>query len=93
MRIAQSVFAGSIAALAAIASPAFATGSGPNSHADANAHATGEEPSSSGCHAYQKGPDGSWVEMTCHEGVETAPAPVHHVRSVSHHAVGETTAR
>jgi hypothetical protein len=93
MRIAQSIFAGSIAVLAAIVSPAFATGSSPNSHSDNGAKAAGEEPSSAGCHAYQKGPDGSWVEMACHEGVEAAPAPVHHARSVSHHPVGETTTR
>ena len=93
MRIAQSIFAGSIAVLAAVASPALATGSSPNSHADASAKTTGEEPSIPGCHAYQKGPDGSWVEMACHEGVETAPAPVHHARSTGHHPVGETTTR
>ena len=93
MRIALSIFAGSIAALAAIASPAFATGSSPNSHADAGVKATGEEPSTAGCQAYQKGPDGSWVEMACHEGVKTAPAPVHHARSSGHHPVGETTTR
>ena len=93
MRIAQSIFAGSIAALAAIASPAFATGSNPNSHVEANAKVTGDNPSSAGCHAYQKGPDGAWVEMDCHEGVETAPAPVHHARSANHHPVGETTTR
>ncbi|WP_298260967.1 hypothetical protein [Bradyrhizobium sp.] len=93
MRIAQSIFAGSIAVLAAIAPPAFATGSSPNSHVDAAAKATGEEPSSAGCQAYQKGPDGSWVQMACHEGVETAPAPVHRARSASHHPVGQTTTR
>ena len=91
MRIAQSIFAGSIAALAAIASPALANGSSPNSHADTNAKAV-EEASSPGCHAYQKGPDGSWVEMACHEGVESAAAPVH-AKSASHHPAGESTAR
>ncbi|MDE1936271.1 hypothetical protein [Bradyrhizobium sp.] len=93
MQIAQSIFAGSIAVLTAVASPALATGSSPSSHADANAYATSEEPSSSGCRAYQKGPDGSWVEMTCHEGVETAPAPVRHARSASRHPVRETSTR
>ena len=93
MRIVQSIFAGSIAVLAAIASPAFATGSSPNSHVDAGTKATGEQPSSGGCQAYQKAADGSWVQMACHEGVETAPAPVHHARSANHHPVGETTTR
>jgi hypothetical protein len=92
MRIARPIFAGSIAALAAIASPALANGTSPNSHANANAKAVEEAPQT-GCHAYQKGPDGSWVEMPCHEGVETAPAPVHHARSASHHPPGENTTR
>jgi hypothetical protein len=91
MQIAQSIFAGSIAVLAAIASPALANGLSPNSHADANAKAVDE--ASSGCHAYQKGPDGSWVEMACHEGVETAPTPMHHARSANHHPVSESTTR
>ncbi|MGA2056848.1 MAG: hypothetical protein ABSG88_16230 [Bradyrhizobium sp.] len=75
MRIAQSIFVGSIAVLAALASPALANNSSPNSHANTNAQAVDETPASSGCHAYQKGPDGSWVEMTCHEGNESTPAP------------------
>ena len=91
MRIAQSIFAGSIAVLSAIALPALANGASPNSHADANAKAV-DETSSSTCHAYQKGPDGSWVEMACHEGIETTPAPVH-AKSASHHPAGASTAR
>ncbi len=91
MRIAQSIFAGSIVALAAIASPAFANSSSPSSHADTNAK-TVNEASSPGCHAYQKGPDGSWVEMACHEGVESAAAPVH-AKSASHHPAGGSTTR
>ena len=39
MRIAPSIFVGSIAVLAALASPALANGSSPNSHANANAQA------------------------------------------------------
>lgn len=92
MRIVQSIFAGSIAVLAAIASPALATGSSPSSHVDGGAKATGEDPSSAECQAYQRGPDG-WVQMACHEGAEKAPAPVHHARSANHHPVGETTTR
>ena len=89
MRIAQTVFVGSIAVLAALASPALANGSGPNSHANANAQAVEDAPSSSPCRAYQKGPDGSWVEMACHEGSgsDAAAAPVH--KSASH-ASGQT---
>jgi hypothetical protein len=92
MRIAQSIVAGSIAVLALVASPALANGASSNSHADANAKAV-DATSSPGCHAYQKGPDGSWVEMACHEGVETAPAPVHHAGSASHHPLGASTTR
>jgi len=92
MRIAQSIFVGSIAVLAALASPALANGSSPNSHANANAQAVEDAPSSSPCHAYQKGPDGSWVEMACHEGSgasDAAPAPVH--KSASHRPADQST--
>jgi hypothetical protein len=92
MRIAHSIFAGIVAVVAALASPALANGSSPNSHANANAQAVEEAPASSGCHAYQKGPDGAWVEMACHEGVETAPAAVHG-KSASHHHADQNTAR
>jgi hypothetical protein len=92
MRIAQSVFVGSTAVLAALASPAFANGSRPNSHANANAQAVDEAPASAGCHAYQKSPDGSWVELACHEGNETAAAPARS-RAASHHPADETTTR
>lgn len=91
MRIAQSIFVGSIAVVFALASPALSSGSSPNSHANANAQATEEAPAT-GCHAYQKGPDGTWVEMACHEGIETAPAPVHG-KSASHHHADQTTTR
>ena len=77
MRIAPSIFVGFITVVAILASPAFGAGSSPRSNANANAQAMEEAPASSGCHAYQKGPDGNWVEMACHEGIETAPAPVH----------------
>jgi hypothetical protein len=92
MRIAQSVFAGSIAVLAALASPASAASSSPKSNANANAQAIDSEPASPTCHAYQKAPDGSWVETACHEGIGTAPAPTH-AKSAHHHASDETTAR
>ena len=89
MRIAPSIFVGSIAVLAALASPTLANGPSPNSHANANAQAVEDAPASSGCHAYQKGPDGSWVEMACHEGSgsDAGPAPV---RKSAGHASGQT---
>jgi len=96
MRIAQSIFVGSIAVLAAVASPALANSSSPNSHANANANAKAveEAPSSPGCHAYQKGADGSWVELACHAGAgfDDAAAPVHG-KSASHHQVNQNTTR
>jgi hypothetical protein len=91
MRIAQSIFAASIASLAAIASPALANSSSLNSHADTNAKAV-DETSAPGCHASQKGPDGSWVETACHEGIESAPAPVHS-KAASHRGPATSTVR
>jgi hypothetical protein len=73
MRIAPPIFVGSIAVLAALASPVSAKDASLNSHANANAQAPDEAPSAPGCHAYQQAPDGSWVELTCHEGNESAP--------------------
>ena len=92
MRVAQSIFVGLIAIVAVLASPAFAGNSSPNSHANTNAQAAEEAPASPGCHAYQKGPDGTWVEMTCHEGIEAAPPPVHG-KSASRHHANQTTTR
>ena len=94
MRIAQSIFVGSVAVLAALASPVLANNSSLNSHANANAQAVDEAPDASGCHAYQKGPDGTWVEMACHEGIgsDAAPTPAHH-KSASHHHADQGTAR
>lgn len=91
MRIAQPIFVGLIAVVVALASPALANGPSPSSHANANAQAVEDAPAT-GCHAYQKGPDGTWVEMACHEGIETAPAPVHG-KSASHQHIDQTTTR
>jgi len=91
MRITKSVFVGLVAVMASLTSPAFANGASPSSHANANAQATEETPASSGCHAYQKGPDGTWVEMACHEGAETTPAPVR--KSASHHHADQDITR
>ena len=92
MRIAQSIVAGSIAVLAAFASPSSAAPPSPKSHANANALATDGKPASSNCHAYQKAPDGSWVEMACHEGVEARPAPGH-AKAARHRTSDEATTR
>jgi hypothetical protein len=94
MRIAPSIFVGLIAVVAALAAPAFANGPSPNSHANANAQATEEAPAAPGCHAYQKDPDGNWVEMACHEGIgsDAASTPAHH-KSASHHHADQGTAR
>lgn len=75
MRIAQTIFAGSIAVLAALGSPAAAKNASLNSHASANAQTVEEPPSSPGCHAYQQSADGSWVEIACHEGSGSAATP------------------
>lgn len=82
MRIVPSIFIGSIAVLAALASPVSAKNSNLNSHANANAQvpdaqAADEAPPSPGCHAYQQGPDGAWIETACHEGTESAPSAPH----------------
>jgi hypothetical protein len=85
MRIASSIFVGSITVLAALASPAFANDSSLNSHANANAQAVEEAPASSPCRAYQKGPDGNWVEMACHEGAGSDPLPTPPRKSANRH--------
>ena len=91
MRIAPSIFVGLIAVVVTLASPALANGSSPSSHANAHAQAVEDAPAT-GCHAYQKGPDGAWVEMACHEGIETAPAPVHG-KSATHQHTDQATTR
>jgi len=91
MRIAQSIILGSIAVLASFASPVSAAPSSLKSHAGANAQTTESEPASSGCHAYQKAADGTWVEIACHEGSGSAPAP-EQAKSRHHHTSDETAA-
>jgi hypothetical protein len=59
MRIANLIFVGSVAALAALATSAVANNSVPQ-----NAE---ERQASSPCQAYQKAPDGSWKELPCQE--------------------------
>jgi hypothetical protein len=77
MWIAQTISVGSIAVLAALASPVSAKNASLNSHANAQAQTVEEAPSSPGCHAYQQAADGSWIEIACHEGTGSAPAPSH----------------
>ena len=55
MRIARSVFVGSMAALALLTAPALAKNS--------NAQKADDKPASSSCHAYQRAPDGSWIAL------------------------------
>ena len=60
MRIATTIFAGSMAALALLTSPALAK------HSDA-ARAD-DKPAASPCTAYQPAADGSWKPLPCEEG-------------------------
>ena len=74
---ASLVFIGAIAISPALASPATAKNSSPNSHADANAQKVDEEGEAQGCRAYQQAPDGSWIQLACRAGGGAAPAPAH----------------
>jgi hypothetical protein len=76
MRIARLIFVGSIAVLAVVAAPALAKNSNSNP-SNANALKAEEKPAAQGCHAYQKAPDGSWVELQCQEGGPTSQSPTH----------------
>ena len=60
MRIAKTIFAGSMAALALLASPALAKHSA--------APKADEKPAASACTAYQPAADGSWKPLPCEEG-------------------------
>jgi hypothetical protein len=59
MRIAKSIFVGSMAALAVLTAPALAKNS--------NVQKTDESPASPSCHAYQQAADGSWTQLPCQE--------------------------
>ncbi|WP_375783351.1 hypothetical protein ACE10Z_26260 [Bradyrhizobium sp. Pha-3] len=63
MRIAKQVFAGSLAAIAAIATPALAK-SAERQRADEKAATT---TNSAGCQAYQQAADGTWNQLPCGE--------------------------
>ncbi|WGS17635.1 MULTISPECIES: hypothetical protein [unclassified Bradyrhizobium] len=60
MRIAKLVFAGSLAAIAAIGAPVLAKSS---EHQKADEKTT----TSVGCQAYQQAADGSWTQLPCGE--------------------------
>ncbi len=59
MRIATVLFAGSVAALAAMAAPVLAKNS--------DAQKTDEKQTATSCNSYQQGPDGSWSKLPCAE--------------------------
>jgi hypothetical protein len=75
MRIARSIFAGSMAALALLTAPALAKNSTAQKADDQKA----EDKSTASCHAYQQAADGSWSVLPCHEfgsGGQTQHKPV-----------------
>jgi hypothetical protein len=80
MRITRLIFAGSIAALAAVTTPALAKNSNSNSNfpANANAQKIEDKQVAQGCHAYQQAPDGSWVPLPCQEAGPTSQALTPH---------------
>ena len=57
MRIAKSIFVGSLAAL--VAAPALAKSS--------DGQKTEDKPALTSCKAYQRAPDGSWTPLPCGE--------------------------
>jgi len=71
MRITHVIFVGSLAALIAATAPAMAKNS--------QTQKSGDQTSSSSCHAYQQAPDGSWTALPCQEhgaGAQTEHKPV-----------------
>jgi hypothetical protein len=65
MRIATSIFVGSLAALVLVAAPALAKNS--------EGQKTEDKRTSASCQAYQRAPDGSWVPLPCGEMGVKAP--------------------
>ncbi|WP_349543198.1 hypothetical protein [Bradyrhizobium sp. ARR65] len=71
MRIATMIFAGSVAALTVLATPALA-----RNNSDAAKPAEDNASSASPCHAYQMAADGSWTQLPCQEeGAARQPPP------------------
>ena len=64
MRIAKSIFVGSLAALL-VAAPALAKNS--------DGQKTEDKQASASCQAYQQAPDGSWTPLPCGEMSAKAP--------------------
>ncbi len=84
MRIAQVIFAGSVAGAVALATPALARHSDPQKPAE-------EAAVPSPCQAYEMGPDGAWRPKPCEEAGAPAQAPR---KSAAHTGgVGETQTR
>ena len=65
MRIARSIFVGSLAAL--VVAPALAKNS--------DVQKTDDKPASPSCQAYQQAPDGSWTPLPCGEMGAKTPTP------------------
>jgi hypothetical protein len=83
MRIAKVIVAGSVAGALALATPALAR------HSDAQKQAEATAATSSPCHAYEMGPDGTWQPKPCEEAGAPAPAPRKSARS----GMGENQSR
>jgi hypothetical protein len=84
MRIAKSIFVGSMVALVLLMAPAPAKNS--------NVQKTDDNPSSSACHAYQQAADGSWTQLPCQEmGSPSGGKPQH--KSATRNAPEESRTR
>ncbi|MET4799225.1 hypothetical protein [Bradyrhizobium sp. LB11.1] len=70
MRIAHLIFAGAVAATAALAAPALAK--------NADAQKGEDKATSSSCSAYQQAADGSWEQLPCKETGERAQPQTQH---------------
>jgi hypothetical protein len=77
MRIATTIFAGLMAALTLLASPALAK------HSDAPK--AEDKPAASACTAYQPAADGSWKPLPCEEGSGSPPPHKSAARSTDEH--------
>ena len=65
MRIAKSIFVGSLAAIVHVAPPALAK--------NTDGQKTEDKQASASCQAYQQAPDGSWTSLPCGEMGAKAP--------------------
>ena len=70
MRIAHLIFAGAVAATAALAAPTLAK--------NADAQKGEDKATSSSCSAYQQAADGSWEQLPCKETGERAQPQTQH---------------